>query len=374
MTSNCWPFHTTLNGSKVRCWCNTPRQRRQKSPYHVHDIVTAAGHVVVMIPDRPVGGPFVQSPSLALEQHFGVFFRVRLFTIYKTVVGYWLEKTEGKFVMDEFWIEDFVLEAVVFPVGSRMVDVVRGRRKIQPPPRESKYSCFSFDLSNLLYLHNCRHDVRRHIREAKCVDIRHKTTCRVTNDTCPLLSSLDESNRTQWNPKLKRSKFEREFGGRNHNKRMKRVSDESLFANLGSFTNQHSKDMFNVSVGNNRSRFKTLGTEIHSTCSTTPTKTRTLSLCPSSVLSETNDKHTCVLDGCREGSEGSTRVDCLLTPHNFTIIQPSAPLFGAKGGIRWRALAPLTQRGGPPEGGSLPNRKRKKIPFFFYTTHTRSGR
>ena len=163
--------------------------------------------------------------------------------------------------------------------SSRMVDVVRGRRKIQPPPRESKYSCFSFDLSNLLYLHNCRHDVRRHIREAKCVDIRHKTTCRVTNDTCPLLSSLDESNRTQWNPKLKRSKFEREFGGRNHNKRMKRVSDESLFANLGSFTNQHSKDMFNVSVGNNRSRFKTLGTEIHSTCSTTPTKTRTLSSC-----------------------------------------------------------------------------------------------
>ena len=42
----------------------------------------------------------------------------------------------------------------------------------------------------LLYLHNCRHDVRRHIREAKCVDIRHKTTCRVTIDTCPLLSFL----------------------------------------------------------------------------------------------------------------------------------------------------------------------------------------
>ena len=80
-----------------------------------------------------------------------------------------------------------MLEAVEFSSSSRMVDAVRRRRKIQPPPRESKYSRF-FDSSNLLYLHNCRHDVRRHIREAKCVDIRHKTTCRVTIDTCPLLS------------------------------------------------------------------------------------------------------------------------------------------------------------------------------------------
>lgn len=52
------------------------------NPYHVHDIVAAASHVVVMSPNRPVGGPFVQSPSLALEQHgFLVFVRVRLFTI-----------------------------------------------------------------------------------------------------------------------------------------------------------------------------------------------------------------------------------------------------------------------------------------------------
>ena len=53
----------------------------------------------------------------------------------------------------------------------------------------SRFGSFCFS-KNLLYLHNCRHDVRRHIREAKCVDIRHKTTCRVTIDTCPLLSFL----------------------------------------------------------------------------------------------------------------------------------------------------------------------------------------
>jgi len=31
------------------------------------------------------------------------------------------------------------------------------------------------DGQSKVYLHDCRHDVRRHIREAKCVDIRHIT-------------------------------------------------------------------------------------------------------------------------------------------------------------------------------------------------------
>ena len=30
--------------------------------------------------------------------------------------------------------------------------------------------------NSVAYLHNCRHDVRRHIRETKRIDIRHKTT------------------------------------------------------------------------------------------------------------------------------------------------------------------------------------------------------
>ena len=35
------------------------------------------------------------------------------------------------------------------------------------------------------YLHNCRHDVRRHIRETKRIDIRHKTTGKTcTFSTC----------------------------------------------------------------------------------------------------------------------------------------------------------------------------------------------
>ena len=63
-------------------------------------------------------------------------------------------------------------------------------KKKWPPPDKQSLSRYFFSSKNLLYLHNCRHDVRRHIREAKCVDIRHKTTCRVKIDTCPLLSFL----------------------------------------------------------------------------------------------------------------------------------------------------------------------------------------
>lgn len=70
---------------------------------------------------------------------------------------------------------------------------------------------FVYVSSNLLYLHNCRHDVRRHIREAKCVDIRHKTTCRVTIDTCPLLSFLylffvSQTNRIRVEKRKKKKK------------------------------------------------------------------------------------------------------------------------------------------------------------------------
>lgn len=69
--------------------------------YHVHDIVAAAGHVVVMSPNRPVGGPFVQSPSLALEQHGFFFVRVRLFTTDEDLVGlfclvWWSRRTRRR--------------------------------------------------------------------------------------------------------------------------------------------------------------------------------------------------------------------------------------------------------------------------------------
>lgn len=66
----------------------------------------------------------------------------------------------------------------------------RVRSDRHPIINKVSLSLGTFPSQNLLYLHNCRHDVRRHIREAKCVDIRHKTTCRVTIDTCPLLSFL----------------------------------------------------------------------------------------------------------------------------------------------------------------------------------------
>lgn len=53
---------------------------------------------------------------------------------------------------------------------------------IDPLDRYVAHSRYSRSLNRrdcfgaLLYLHDCRHDVRRHIREAKCVDIRHIKT------------------------------------------------------------------------------------------------------------------------------------------------------------------------------------------------------
>jgi hypothetical protein len=100
------------------------------------------------------------------------------------------------------------------------------------------------------------------------------------------------------------------------------------------------------------------------------------SSCPSS-----ND--TCVRDGCREGSDDSTRVDCYTIPIPPMVCPPHTahPTFPMeskhRGGIAVADSGAAHARGGgeevAPEGGSLPERE-KRFPLFLSLFGSITGR
>jgi hypothetical protein len=100
------------------------------------------------------------------------------------------------------------------------------------------------------------------------------------------------------------------------------------------------------------------------------------SSCPSS-----ND--TCVRDGCREGSEDSTRVDCYTNYSNPSYSLPTPQTIQPLGWnrntgeeLQWRTLVPLTQG---KEGGEVApraglSRRERNVSLFFFSFGSITGR